>query len=143
MRAIKVSIEMNGFLVWHQHFTNYPTCKELLPFIPEARRSAPDARAFVQQLCSSQWCISYEPKRIIQYVSSLGVVIGRIVMEEVSIFQCDGFDPTKTVPAEAVVTGGSFTLTDVSQDPPRTTADIAFDADQATIESALDMETPA
>jgi len=101
MRAIKVSIEMNGFLIWSEHFTNYPTCKELLPFIPEARRSSPDARAFVQQLCPSQWVITYEPKRIMQYVSSLGVVIGRIIMEEVSIFQCEGFDPTKTVSAMA------------------------------------------
>jgi len=103
MRAIKVSIEMNGFLMWSEHFTNYPTLKELLPFIPEARRSAPDTRAFVQQLCPSQWVICYEPNRIMQYVSLLGVVIGRIIMEEVSIFQCVGFDPAKTVQAEASV----------------------------------------
>lgn len=99
MKAVKVSIEMNGFLVWYEHFTNYPTCEELLPFIPEARRSAPDTRAFVLELCQSQWDISYQPYRIIQYVSKLGVVVGRIIMEEVTVFDCVGFDPTKTIHA--------------------------------------------
>jgi hypothetical protein len=101
MRVVKVTIEMNGFLMWSTHFTNFPTCKELLSLVPASRKGAPDARAFIKELCPEQWVNHYQPYRVIQYVSSNGLIIGRIVMEEITILECVGADPTKTVDAEA------------------------------------------
>jgi hypothetical protein len=96
MKAIKVSIVINNRQVFSSYFTNYPTFEELLSHIPSTHRGNFDVCAFVQALHPKRWCICYEPCKVIQFVTNFGVSIGRIEMEEVLIFDCVGFDPTRT-----------------------------------------------
>jgi hypothetical protein len=97
MKVVKVSIEMNGFLQFSGFFTHYPTLEELFPHIPVAHRGSPDPQALLQVIDPKLWVIVYDPYKIIQYVSSFGVLVGKIEMEELEVSDCVGFDPKKTV----------------------------------------------
>lgn len=96
MKAIKVSIEMDHCCVFTGYFTNYPTPEELLSHTIPAHPGNLDVQAFIRALDSKQWVICYDPYKVIQFVKSFGMLVGRIEMSKVSVFDCVGFDPTRT-----------------------------------------------
>lgn len=86
MKAIKVTIEMGDRCVWSGYFINFPTRANLLSRIPVAKRAGFNVREFVETLDPKQWVISsHEPRKIVQFVKSFGVVVGKVEMEEVVI----------------------------------------------------------
>jgi len=96
MKVIKVSIEMNGCLQFSGYFTNYPTPEELLLHLRVVASGNVDPRAMIQALNTKQWVICYNPHKVMQFISSFGVVIGKVEMKEVLISECVGFDPRRT-----------------------------------------------
>jgi len=96
MKVIKVSVKINGRLQFSGYFTNYPTPGELSPYMPTALRGSLSPQALVQAMHPKKWSIKCAPYKVVQFISSFGVVVGKIEMKEVFVSDCVGFDPMKT-----------------------------------------------